>query len=106
MGASSQPERCTQLASNAPGEGGWYSQFTPEPIEVIEAWGLPHHEASILQYIVRHKQKNGLEDLFKAKWYLDRLIALAYEEKYKPTEPLDTAEGFLADVRAGRKSSD
>lgn len=61
---------------NAPGEGGWYSQFTPEPIDVIEAWGLPHHEATILQYVVRHRKKGGVEDLRKARWYLDRLIAL------------------------------
>jgi hypothetical protein len=24
--------------------------------------------------VVRHKAKNGLEDLQKAKWYLERLI--------------------------------
>ena len=98
-------ERCTQLANNAPGESGWYSQYSPEPIEVIEAWGLPHHEASILQYIVRHKQKNGLEDLLKAKWYLDRLIDMQKDSLKDTRPPMDTPEGFLADVRAGYKSS-
>jgi len=24
--------------------------------------------------VIRHKSKNGLEDLHKAKWYLERLI--------------------------------
>lgn len=60
----------------APGEGGWYSQYDPQPIDVIEKWNLPHHEASILQYLVRHRAKNGVEDLKKARWYLDRLIAM------------------------------
>lgn len=60
----------------APGEGGWYSRFNPQPIEIIEKWNLDHHRASIIQYLVRSDAKGGLEDLLKAKWYLDRLIAI------------------------------
>lgn len=29
---------------------------------------------NVLKYVVRYKQKNGVEDLKKAMWYLDRLI--------------------------------
>jgi hypothetical protein len=36
----------------------------------IEAWNT----GNILKYICRWKQKNGLEDLYKAQWYLDDLI--------------------------------
>lgn len=32
-------------------------------------------EGNILKYIWRHKEKNGLEDLKKARVYLDKLIA-------------------------------
>jgi len=31
--------------------------------------------ANIIKYVFRWKQKNGVEDLNKARWYLDRLIA-------------------------------
>lgn len=31
-------------------------------------------QGNIIKYIVRYKEKNGLEDLNKAKEYLDRLI--------------------------------
>tara|TARA_R110000765_G_scaffold241137_2_gene343367 strand:+ start:328 stop:558 length:231 start_codon:yes stop_codon:yes gene_type:complete len=31
-------------------------------------------QGNIIKYIWRHKYKNGVEDLRKAKWYLDRLI--------------------------------
>jgi len=31
-------------------------------------------QGNILKYIWRHKYKNGVEDLNKARWYLDRLI--------------------------------
>lgn len=33
-----------------------------------------HYVANIIKYLVRAPRKNGLEDLHKAKWYLDRLI--------------------------------
>ena len=31
-------------------------------------------EGNVVKYISRYKMKNGLEDLHKAKWYLERLI--------------------------------
>lgn len=51
-----------------------------ETIDVIEAFtdGLQGYEAvdtaNIIKYICRWKKKNGLEDLKKAKWYLNHLI--------------------------------
>lgn len=51
-----------------------------EVIEVIDAFteGLVGYEAAytanVLKYVCRWKQKNGIEDLRKAKWYLTRLI--------------------------------
>lgn len=51
-----------------------------EVIDVIEAFteDLNGTEAyyigNILKYICRWKHKNGLEDLEKAQWYLNRLI--------------------------------
>ena len=29
---------------------------------------------NIIKYISRYKKKNGLEDIKKSKWYIDRLI--------------------------------
>lgn len=45
-----------------------------EPINVIEAWGLGFRLANAVKYIARHRMKNGLEDLKKAQWYLNREI--------------------------------
>jgi len=52
-----------------------YTFSSIEPIEVIEAWGLNFHRAQVIKYIARapHKGKE-LEDLKKARWYLDREI--------------------------------
>ena len=51
-----------------------------EVIDVIEAFtaNLKGYEAiytgKVIKYICRWKEKNGLEDLRKAQWYLNRLI--------------------------------
>ena len=33
-----------------------------------------YYTGQVLKYLLRWKRKNGLEDLKKARWYLDRLI--------------------------------
>lgn len=58
---------------------GYVVEGLPECIEVIEALGLPHHLACAFAYIWRSGRKPGaapLEDIRKARWYLDRWVAL------------------------------
>lgn len=70
----------------------YQSETGLEVIDVIEAFtfDLKGIEATdtgnILKYICRWKNKNGLQDLEKAKWYLDHLIdhVRLLEEKNKP----------------------
>lgn len=58
-----------------------------EVIDVIEAFtaNLSGYEAThtgnVIKYICRWKEKNGLEDLRKAQWYLNRLIKNIEENK-------------------------
>ena len=58
-----------------------------EVIDVIEAFtaNLKGYEAiytgKVIKYICRWKEKNGLEDLKKAQWYLNRLIKNIEENK-------------------------
>lgn len=53
-----------------------YTVTSVEPIDVIEAWELPHHLACVVKYIARHRHKGRpIEDLKKARWYMDRYIA-------------------------------
>lgn len=47
-----------------------------EAIKVIEAWGLGFNLGNTVKYIAREAHKGAaLEDLKKARWYLDREIA-------------------------------
>lgn len=46
-----------------------------EVIDAIEAWGLGFHAGNVVKYVARAGRKgDALEDLKKARWYLDRLI--------------------------------
>jgi len=46
-----------------------------EAIKVIEAWNLGFNLGNCAKYISRHERKGtALQDLKKARWYLDREI--------------------------------
>jgi hypothetical protein len=57
-----------------------YTHGGIEAIDVIEAWELNYKLGNVLKYISRAPFKeNYLQDLKKARWYLDREI-----DKYEP----------------------
>lgn len=67
-----------------------YKRLSPEPIAVIEAWGLGFCLGNVVKYIARAGSKPGaaeVEDLRKAAWYLNRAIEAAAREAAKPNEP-------------------
>lgn len=50
-----------------------YTRLDPEPIDVIEAWGLNFRLANVIKYVARAGHKGEWEsDLRKAVWYLER----------------------------------
>ena len=61
--------------------GNHYKDCKIQPTEFIHANGIPFIEGNIIKYIVRHRNKNGVEDLKKAKHYIDLLIQFEYENK-------------------------
>lgn len=59
-------------------------------IKFVQANGLDFMQGNVIKYVTRYKGKNGIEDLFKAKEYIDRIIEnelslqeLANEENLK-----------------------
>lgn len=55
-----------------------------EAIKVVEAWGLCFHLGNVVKYVSRAGKKGDeLEDLKKARWYLDRKISMLEEHKEK-----------------------
>jgi hypothetical protein len=55
-----------------------YNQSGIECIDAIEAatgGGFEHYlQGNIMKYLWRYRYKNGVEDLKKAQWYLNKLI--------------------------------
>lgn len=54
-----------------------YTQSDIQPIDLIESLDLNFCEGNVVKYVCRHRYKNGLEDLKKAKVYLNWLIEKA-----------------------------
>ena len=51
-----------------------YKQGKIEVIEFILDQKMNYLEGNIIKYLSRYKHKNGIEDLKKALWYLNKLI--------------------------------
>ena len=51
-----------------------YTACAIQPIDFIRANNMDFLEGNIVKYVARYKRKNGLEDLSKARQYLDWLI--------------------------------
>lgn len=56
--------------------GEHYKNFAIQPVEFIHKNNLGFIVGNIIKYICRYKDKNGIEDLKKAKHYIDILIEL------------------------------
>jgi len=58
-----------------------YNQGKIEVIAAIEDWDLNFCEGNVIKYVARHRHKDEpLEDLRKARWYLERLISRIEDE--------------------------
>lgn len=57
-----------------------------EESEVVTFYGIDYADyVQLMQYLMRFMDKNGSEDLKKAKWYLDKII-----DAWEPHESNDT----------------
>ena len=56
--------------------GSHYKDCAIQPVEYIHANGIGYMEGNVIKYVSRWRSKNGLEDLKKARHYIDLLIEL------------------------------
>jgi hypothetical protein len=52
-----------------------------QPVDYIIANDIPFCEGNVIKYISRWKNKNGLDDLKKARHYIDMLIVEAERQQ-------------------------
>jgi len=60
--------------------GDHYRDNTIQVWDAIHDWGLGYFSGNVIKYVARHQKKNGVEDLKKARHYLDKLIAMTEKQ--------------------------
>ena len=81
---------------------GHYKDKPIQPWDFIVSNNLGYLEGNVVKYISRWQQKNGVEDLRKAKHYIEKLIEVAMNAD--ATAPQQQAHDNL--VRAQRATWD
>lgn len=98
------------MAANDRQEGGAHYKGVPmEHWDFVLMHNIPYLEAQIIKYVMRHKKKNGMEDLRKAKHFLEKLIEheLNQEIEADPRrKPEPTSEERLRQAREVIHGSD
>lgn len=61
--------------------------------------------ANVIKYLWRYELKNGIEDVKKARWYLDRLIT-ELEGKATGTQEPECQHVWTIDAESGRQFCD
>lgn len=79
--SSTYPAYVAETPLNVQEGGQHYKSKAIQPIVYIHANNLGFCEGNVVKYITRHKDKNGIEDLKKAKHYIDLLIELEYKNE-------------------------
>jgi hypothetical protein len=77
--------------------GRHYVNMVEQPSEFINKNKLQFAEGNAIKYICRHKDKNGKEDLEKAKHYIDMIIERDYPEKKDFLEEAEKEKKKLAE---------
>ncbi len=54
--------------------GDHYKKFIIQPVEFCYHNNIPYLEATAIKYLCRWRDKGGLQDLHKAKHFIDLLI--------------------------------
>lgn len=63
--------------------GQHYNNKAIQPWDYITQNNLGYLEGCIIKYVSRYQEKNGIEDLEKAKHFLDKLIEVTNERLQK-----------------------
>ena len=82
MTPDSAPEKANQMQIG----GNHYKELDPQPWDLIRAWNLGYMEGNVIKYVGRWQSKGGLEDLRKARHYLDKLIEYEMGAEIKGTQ--------------------
>jgi hypothetical protein len=72
--AGSGPAVSTPVPANERQVGGTHYRSEIQHWDYVVANDIPYLEAQVIKYLTRWRKKNGLEDVYKAQHYLQKLI--------------------------------
>ena len=79
--------RMTGKKANDVQYGGDHYQVPIQPWDYIIANGIGYAEGTAIKYLSRWKRKGGLQDLYKARHFLDKLIEVEEEKEKQHAVP-------------------
>jgi Protein of unknwon function (DUF3310) len=65
--------------------GDHYKNLAIQPVEYIHANRIPFIEGCVVKYVSRWRNKGGVDDLRKAKHFIELLIELETRSQSQPT---------------------
>jgi len=77
--------------------GSHYKDMAIQPAKFIMANNIGFCEGNIIKYVCRYQSKNGVEDLKKARHYLDMKI----EELEQEAQSIEFSKEFIAATSEG-----
>lgn len=63
--------------------GNHYMKYVIEPVEFITKNNIPFIEGNVIKYVLRWRDKNGIQDLDKAIHYLQLLKDIKHNDQTK-----------------------
>jgi hypothetical protein len=72
--------------------GTHYKHMRIQPVEYIHLNSIPFIEGCVIKYVTRWKEKGGLEDIKKARHFLDILIELEEPKLFSQNNLTKTGE--------------
>jgi len=72
--------------------GDHYKSMKIQPIEFSMANGLDACQHSVIKYVCRHETKGGLQDLLKARHFIDLLMELKYSGRKENSGETSSSE--------------
>ena len=72
--------------------GTHYKEFVIQPVEFCFVNNIPYLEATAIKYLCRWRNKGGIQDLEKAKHFIDLLIELENLYADKPNNLLEPVQ--------------
>lgn len=85
------PESMAPIGANDRQVGGEHyrteTRYGLQHWDVVDIFGLDYFQGNITKYVFRWRKKGGVEDLKKARHYLDKYIEMAEKHGVGPTPP-------------------